>query len=255
MMDGGAFTFRTGAMTDRGRVRQHNEDNLAALPEIGLWAVADGMGGHAAGDVASRLIVEELASLGVPVSAQDQRARVMERLDRAHARILAHAAAHDLSTVGATIAAVLVHGSELTCIWAGDSRVYLLREGQLMPLTRDHSEVAKLVDTGVMTEAEARTAPRRNVITRAIGIGDVPRPELVGGALKDGDRLLICSDGLTEHFEDSELADALNQPKSAEWVTDWLITATLDRGARDNVSVIVIDCAVIDDGEAGYGGG
>lgn len=249
MTEGAGFSFRTGAMTDRGRVRPHNEDNLAALPEMGLWAVADGMGGHAAGDVASRLIVEELASLGVPVSAQDQRVRVLERLERAHARIVAHAKANDLRTVGATIAAVLIHGSELSCIWAGDSRVYLLREGQLMPLTRDHSKVAELVATGEMTEAEARTAPGRNIITRAIGIGDTPRPEVVGGALKDGDRLLICSDGLTEHFDDPELADALNQPQAAEWVADWLINATLDRGARDNVSVIVIDCAAIADGE------
>ena len=239
------FTFRTGARTDTGRVRSHNEDSVAALPDLGIWAVADGMGGHAAGDVASSIIVEELASLGVPVSAQDQRARVLERLDRAHHRIAAYAAEQGQRTVGATVAALLVHGGELTCIWAGDSRIYLWREGVLTPLTRDHSEVAQMVAAGTLTEDEARTSPRRNVITRAVGIGAEARPELVSGALRSGDRLLLCSDGLTEHLGEDDLAQALGSEVPAELLAENLLNATLNRGARDNVSVIVVDCEAV----------
>ena len=154
---GTAFTHDFAALSDRGRVRQQNEDSIGAFPEFGLWVVADGMGGHAAGDVASRIIVEELGSLGVPVSAQDQRARVLERLDRAHHRILAHSRDSGLGGAGSTVAALLLHGSELACIWAGDSRIYLMREGRLTPLTRDHSEVALMVAAGTLTEDEAVT--------------------------------------------------------------------------------------------------
>ena len=244
------FIFRTGARTDTGCVRAHNEDNIAALPQLGVWAVADGMGGHAAGDVASLIIVDELASLGIPVSAQDQRARVLERLDRAHHRITAFAEENGLKTVGATIAALLVYGGELSCIWAGDSRIYLWREGVLTPLTKDHSEVAQMIAAGSMTEVEARNSPRRNVITRAIGIGAAPRPEIVSGALRSGDRLLICSDGLTEHLGDDDLLQALSGSSPAELLSEELIEMTRARGARDNVSVIVLDCEAIPDTEA-----
>lgn len=239
------FSLNVGAQTDKGRLRDHNEDSLALVPEAGLWAVADGMGGYAAGDVASAIIAEELASLGIPVSAQDQRARVLERLDRAHGRILSHGRANDVPVMGATIAALLIHGSELTCIWAGDSRIYLWRDGRLTPLTRDHSEVAQMVAAGTMTEAEARLAPRRNVITRAIGIGAEACPELVSGAVRPGDRLLICSDGLTEHLDDADLAQELALPAPPGDIAARLIAQTLARGARDNVSVVVIDCAAL----------
>jgi protein phosphatase len=200
------------------------------------------MGGHAAGDVASRIIVEELGSLGVPVSAQDQRARVLERLDRAHHRILAHSRDSGLGGAGSTVAALLLHGSELACIWAGDSRIYLMREGRLTPLTRDHSEVALMVAAGTLTEDEARIAPRRNVITRAIGIGQTAQPDTASGVIKDGDRLLLCSDGLTEHLSDAEIAGFVGRGLSAAGVAEALIAETLQRGARDNVSVIVVDC-------------
>ncbi|KGJ04221.1 protein phosphatase [Paracoccus halophilus] len=240
-----ALVYDFSALTDRGRVRQQNEDSITALPEYGIWAVADGMGGHEAGDVASRIIVEELGSLGVPISAQDQRARVLERLDRAHQRILSHAGERGLRGAGSTVAALLLHGSELACIWAGDSRIYLMREGRLTPLTRDHSEVAMMVAAGTMTADQARNAPRRNVITRAIGIGDDPRPEVASGVIKPGDRFLLCSDGLTEHLKDHEIAGFVARSPSVQDTASALINETLVRGARDNVSVIVIDCVAV----------
>lgn len=239
------FAYDFAALTDRGCVRAQNEDSVTALPEFGLWAVADGMGGHDAGDVASRIIVQELASLGVPISAQDQRARVYQRIDRAHQRILSHAQENGLRGAGSTVAALLLHETEISCIWAGDSRVYLMRDGKLTPMTRDHSEVQMLVAAGHMTEAEARTASRRNVITRAIGIGPDAQPERVSGMARDGDRFLLCSDGLTEHLPDPDIAQLLGQPADAGQVASALIAETLNRGARDNVSVIVVDCIAV----------
>lgn len=235
------------ARSDVGCVRSQNEDNFALLPDSGLWVVADGMGGHAAGDVASGLIVEELASLGIAVSAADQRARFLERLDRANQRILAYAAANGLTTVGATVVALMVHEAELSCAWAGDSRAYLLRDGVLTPLTRDHSEIGALLDEGALTADEARQSPRRHVITRAIGIAADMAPEMVTGVIRPGDRLLLCSDGLTEHLNDEELTAALTLPVPPDAAVEELIALTLGRGARDNVTAVVIDCVAAPD--------
>ena len=238
---GTAFTHDFAALSDRGRVRQQNEDSIGAFPEFGLWVVADGMGGHAAGDVASRIIVEELGSTGVPISAQDQRARVQERLARAHHRILSHSRDRGLGGAGSTVAALLLHGAELACIWAGDSRIYLMRDGSLTPLTRDHSEVAMMVAAGTLTEDQARTAPRRNVITRAIGIGQAVEPDTVSGVIKDGDRLILCSDGLTEMLPDADIAEVLGalgaNPRLA---AEHLVDLANDRGGVDNISVVIV---------------
>lgn len=245
--------FQTAALSHQGCVRSHNEDSYAALPEFGLWVVADGMGGHEAGDIASAIIVQEMSSLGVAVTAADQRARFLERLDRAHQRIRAHAAQHELDTVGTTVAAMMVFGAELSCAWAGDSRVYLLRKGELTAMTRDHSEVAALLAEGAITAEEARSSPRRNVITRAVGIGSDPRPEVVTGVARPGDRFLICSDGLTEHLTDEDLAFVLGTGRDAQQTAEQLIGLTLERGAKDNVTVVVIDAASAGDdlGESG----
>lgn len=230
------------AQTHTGCVRTHNEDNFISLPASGLWVVADGMGGHAAGEVASGMIVEEMASLGVAVSADDQRARFLARLDRANERIVGYAAANGLATVGATVVALLIHDAEMSCAWAGDSRAYVLRDGALAPLTFDHSEIGALVRDGTMTEAEARLSPRRHVITRAIGITLDTVPDVVSGAVLDGDRFLLCSDGLTEHLDDDDLATILSQARTPEVAVDDLIGLTLARGARDNVTAVVVDC-------------
>lgn len=239
------FFIRAAGRTDVGRVRQFNEDSFAVETDLGLWAVADGMGGHSAGDVASRIIVEELASLGVPVNAEDQRSRIRQRLERAHQRIQHYAQDNDLMTVGATVAALMIFEAELTCVWAGDSRIYLWRQGKVTALTRDHSEVAELIAAGAMTEAEARNAPQRNIITRAIGIGMEARPDMVSGMVEPGDRFLICSDGLTEHLDIHDLSALLANPAPPDAIAQALISETLERGAKDNVSVVIVDCDVL----------
>ena len=236
------FLYDTGARSDVGRVRDHNEDSLLARPDFGLWVVADGMGGHAAGDFASQTIVAELAEIGVPGSLEDLQARSMLRLGQATRAIQARAAALGGVTVGATLVALLIHEDQFACLWAGDSRIYLLRGGRLYRLTEDHTEVQQLLSAGAITAEQARVWPRRNVITRAIGIGQAVEPDTVSGVIKDGDRLLLCSDGLTEHLTDAEIAGFAGRRLSAESVAQALINETLQRGARDNVSVIVVDC-------------
>ncbi len=235
------FTFETGQATDVGCHRQVNEDNFLSRPDYGLWVVADGMGGHAAGDFASLTIVQELNSVGVPASADDLRARFMERLTRANDTILHHAAQIDRGTVGATVVSLLVHGEDFACIWSGDSRAYLLRDGHLVQQSRDHTEVRALLDAGTITAEEAENWPRKNVITRAIGVTPQPECEFVAGRLEVGDVFILCSDGLTEHLSDDDIAHyAASLP--AQEACDAMVRETLARGARDNVTVISMRC-------------
>lgn len=231
---------RTGALSHVGVVRSRNEDSLLTLPEAGVWVVADGMGGHDAGDFASQTIVAQLATIGRPASAADLQARFLDRLQLAHQMILERARQSGTAP-GATLAALLICDGSFAAIWAGDSRVYLLRQGHYSQVTEDHSEVNELLRRGALTPEQAASWPRKNVITRAIGIGAAPDPELRHGALLPGDSFLICSDGLTEHIRDEEMA-ALMARHDAQSVCDMLVGLTLERGARDNVSVVVVQC-------------
>ena len=239
--DSDGFSFDSAGASDAGRVRDHNEDSFLALPSAGVWMVADGMGGHHAGDVASQILAEELETVGVPVSAQDQRARVSERVTRAHHRIQAHSDELGHATVGSTLVALMIHETGFTCLWAGDSRIYLLRAGRLSRLTTDHSEVQELLAAGAIDADEARHWPRKNVITRAIGIYATPQTEAVTGMVEDGDAFLLCSDGLTEHLDDDEIAEVLDDG-DAKTSARALVAETLARGARDNVTVVVVRC-------------
>lgn len=237
------FAIATSGATNTGRVRDHNEDSFLTKPESGVWVVADGMGGHDAGDFASQTITEELASVGVPISAEDLQARFMERLSRAHLRIIDHAAAMGAGTVGATVVALLVFEDQYLCIWSGDSRIYLLRDGVLVQQTKDHTEVNDLLDAGLMSPEEAETWPRRNVITRAIGVSPEPQCDTVAGQLKPGDVFLLCSDGLTEHSSDDDLTQAITNAGSTQAACEDLINITLDKGAKDNVTAVVVHFA------------
>lgn len=244
-----AFLFETGAASDTGCVRDHNEDAFLDLTESGVWLVADGMGGHEAGEFASAAIKESVASVGRAVSAPDLQARFMDRLNRAHATIQAQSQRLGGATVGATLVALLSFDRHFVAIWSGDSRIYLLRAGQYRQVTMDHTEVNELLRNGAITPEQAQTWPRRNVITRAIGVHARPMTDEVPGALVHGDTFLLCSDGLTEHVEDHEMADALAR-MSPQDACNHLIALTLSRGARDNVTVLVVRCH---DKTAGHG--
>jgi serine/threonine protein phosphatase PrpC len=236
------FTVETGAASDTGCVRDHNEDAFMARPDSGVWLVADGMGGHDAGDFASRTIAEEMLSIGLPISSADLQARFMERLNRAHARIRQHAAELGGVTVGATVVGLLIHEDSYACLWAGDSRIYRMRDGVLAQQTLDHTEVRQLLDAGIITPEEAESWPRRNVITRAIGVMPEADVDVVSDGLQAGDMFLMCSDGLTEHNSDADIAAALMGAPSAQDACDALVAQTIQRGARDNVTVMVVRC-------------
>ncbi|MCW2304796.1 serine/threonine protein phosphatase PrpC [Rhodovulum sulfidophilum] len=242
----GWFLLETGMATDVGCRREINEDDMIARPDLGLWAVADGMGGHAAGEFASQAIVTELSEAGLPASAVDLQARFMERLIRANDRIRAHSAELAAGPIGSTVAALLVHEDSYGVVWCGDSRGYLLRDGHLVQQSRDHTELRAALEAGRITPEEARTWPRRNVITRAIGVGPDPECDIVSGRIAPGDLFLLCSDGLTEHLDDTEIADILlDLPPQA--ACEALIAETVARGARDNVTAVVLACRSGDD--------
>ncbi|MFQ1701441.1 PP2C family protein-serine/threonine phosphatase [Loktanella agnita] len=236
------FLIETGGATDTGRVRDHNEDSYLTKPEFGVWVVADGMGGHAAGDFASQTIVAELGSIGFASSGEDLQARFMERLGRAHNRIVDHAASLGGGTVGATLVALLVHDTEYICVWSGDSRIYRWRNGELTQQTSDHTEVRELLEAGLISAEEAENWPRKNVITRAIGVSDRPNCDVTSATLEADDMFLLCSDGLTEHNNDADLAQAMASGLEPQAICNGLIAQTLDRGAKDNVTAIVMRC-------------
>jgi len=230
--------FETGTATHAGNVRARNEDSLLARPETGLWAVADGMGGHDAGDVASATVINALKSVRHPQSAADLLAQCEREITSANSVLIDIGGRHG-GLVGTTVAVLLVHGTHFACVWAGDSRIYLLRDRAIAPCTRDHSEAQELVAQGRLTPSEARTWPHRNAITRAIGVREKAELEISNGILKRGDVFVLCTDGLTNHVEDHEILAiaAANAPQHA---CDALIDLTLSRGASDNVTVVAM---------------
>jgi serine/threonine protein phosphatase PrpC len=221
-----------------GLVRELNEDRYLVKPESGLFVVADGMGGHDAGEVASTSIVEHLGSIGMPSSAPDLRARVEDRVVLAN-REIRQLSKKNGSTIGSTLAALLAFEGQYACIWAGDSRIYLLRGEKLSQLSRDHTEMQELLDRGLLTRDEAAGWPRRNVVTRAIGAEDDPPLDIAHGRIGTGDKFLICSDGLTGHVSDDEIAAEL-AAKSPQECCSSLIDLALSRGGTDNVTVVIV---------------
>jgi serine/threonine protein phosphatase PrpC len=235
------FVFRMAWVTDVGLARELNEDSVLARPEIGLWAVADGMGGYGGGDVASRAVVEALNALPPSTSAAHLLAEFEQEILRANAELRALAGARGAAVMGTTLVALIVHGPHFACVWCGDSRVYLRRGDVLTQVSHDHSEVQELVDRGLIDKVEASNWPRRNVVTRALGVSDQAELEIVDGKAYVGDRFLLCSDGLVVHVADEEIA-ALLVARDPQKACDDLLNLTLDRGASDNVSIIVVDC-------------
>lgn len=229
--------FETGAATHPGRVRQRNEDSYLSKPEIGIWAVADGMGGHEAGDVASAVVVEALASIVPPNSAFELFTQCENRIATANSRVRQIAEERGGIVMGTTVAALLIFDANYACVWSGDSRIYLVRDGQIAQVSRDHTQVQELLDEGAITAEEAKTWPGRNVITRAIGVYDDAELELKNGNLRPGDSFILCSDGLIAHVSDAEISDHISSG-TAQLACDRLIDLTLERGAIDNVTVV-----------------
>lgn len=231
-------TFETGAATHVGKIRTRNEDGLIVRAEVGLWAVADGMGGHSGGDLASATVIKALESVRHAHTAAELLAQCEQQIAKANGLLIDIGRERGI-VVGTTVAVLLVHGEHFACVWAGDSRIYLVRDRVITLQSRDHTEVQELVADGRLTANEARTWPRRNVITRAVGVRDEPELEITNGMLQAGDVLFLCTDGLTNHVSDDEIlkATAANTPQRA---CDALIELTLSRGATDNVTAIAV---------------
>ena len=238
---GTALSVRWGAATHVGRVRDHNEDTV--LADGVVFAVADGMGGHAAGEVASRLVVEALARLEAhgPRSREDVAAVLAE----ANRRILDSQAHHPGQRgMGTTVSGLAVGSGDGHDVWVvfniGDSRVYRLTGDGATQVTRDHSEVRALLDAGLIDEAEAAQHPMRNVITRSLGSDPPPDADLWVLEPVAGERFVVCSDGLSNELDDDEIARVASAHADPQAAADALVEAAVDAGGRDNVSVVVV---------------
>lgn len=226
-----------GSRTEIGNVREHNEDSLTVLPP--LFAVADGMGGHEAGEVASEITINTLNDLA-PQSADAEalaRAVVAANLNV----IKAPSQGVGREGMGTTLTAAILEKERLIIAQVGDSRAYLLHNGSLQQLTRDHSLMADMIEAGQLTEAEARVHPNRSVITRAIGSDPHMQPDLYELNVETGDRLLLCSDGICGMIEDHEIASIMRQAPSAQSCADQLVEAALAAGGFDNATAVVVD--------------
>ena len=229
-----------GHLTHPGLRRVLNEDTYYGDGELGLWLVADGMGGHACGEVASALareaIVREVRG-GTPLAQAILLAD--EEIIRASRR------RNDALPMGTTVVAARVRGDRYEVAWVGDSRAYLWRDGSLAQLSQDHSYVQDLVAQGSLTPEQARQHPQRNVVTQALGVTDPSHlnVSVTSGELRPGMQLLLCSDGLTEEVDDARIAEVLAQGDcSAQECVDMLVAAALAGGGSDNITVVLVRC-------------
>jgi serine/threonine protein phosphatase PrpC len=232
----GAFKFLSVGLTHVGRVRTLNEDAVLNRSDIGLWAVADGMGGHARGDVASARVAAALNAVDGFTSAYAFRDGVAKALHDAN-RALFHESLEE--TTGSTVVTLMVHEGHFACLWAGDSRAYLYRAGGLRRITRDHSVVQDLIDTGVISGEQAARHPQSNIVTRAVGARATLQLDDAFGLLQDGDRFLLCSDGLCSAVGDLAIAEAMRRAP-LEASAQALLNQALAAGGEDNISVVLV---------------
>jgi PPM family protein phosphatase len=225
------------ALTDIGRVRTHNEDSVLAQPP--LFVVADGLGGHEAGEVASSIAVETLRDH----APRRPDAKALARAVKAANREVIRSAREGFGKqgMGTTMTAAIVEGTKIAIAHVGDSRAYLLHESKLIRVSEDHSMVADMIRRGQLTEAESRYHPNRSVITRALGTDPNMLADTYELDASPGDRLLLCSDGLTSMLEDGLICEILEQYRTPDVAARMLVDAANDAGGHDNVSVVVVD--------------
>jgi protein phosphatase len=237
-MDVSPLSFDVSSVTHAGKVRVRNEDSCLVRTDTGLWAVADGMGGHEAGDLASRILVDSLNAIEQPEAALDLLEQCETQIFRANQQIVDLSRARDGATIGTTAAVLLVRDKHYACVWAGDSRVYLINGGSITQLSRDHTEVEELVAAGTLSRENAKNWPN-NVITRAVGVAEDLELEIVSGSADPGDIFVICSDGLTKHLRDDEILQYA-AGRNARAACEVMLELALERGGLDNVTVVVV---------------
>jgi serine/threonine protein phosphatase PrpC len=238
------------ARTDVGLIRTGNEDNYTMVPDRGVFVVADGLGGHAAGEVASEMAVRGISrDLGSFVGATLDEAvgRVTTAIRAANAAIFERTLIeHDKRGMGTTATVLILHGNRYLVGHVGDSRAYLLRDGVIHQLTKDHSYVQEQVDAGYLTPEQARTHPYSNVITRCVGASGDVVPDIFSGTCRAGDLFLLASDGLTGMVEDEALAGILRTPGSPEKWVDRMVAEANRRGGLDNITALVVRIDAVD---------
>ena len=246
---GAMLTLAIGAATDTGNLRGQNEDSHIA--QQGLFAVADGMGGHNAGEVASAMAIEYLRGVALGgVASAEAFAQVVRDLN--NAIFSAATATTDQRGMGTTLTAAALlettsetdQPSQIVIANVGDSRTYLLRSGELRQLSVDHSYVQELVTEGLLTIDEARTHPRRNIVTRALGIDAQVSVDTWTIPMFDGDRFMLCSDGLVDEVPLNEITEMMREHTTPQQVAERLVTAAKWHGGRDNITVIVLDVSI-----------
>lgn len=235
--------LRSAARSDVGRKRRANEDCYALAPDLGLYLVADGMGGHTAGQVASELAAE--AAVGALRALDGAEAVPTEKLRysvaAANRAIFAAARTRpELSGMGTTLVTLLACGGRLALAHVGDSRAYLVRAGRIRQLTDDHSLVAELVRRREISERDARGHPHRHVLTRALGVRQVVEADLAEMTPTPGDIFVLCSDGLTGHVDDAEIARTVSSDSDLDVACDRLIDLANHRGGDDNITVVIV---------------
>lgn len=248
MVPGTQYQWASAARSHVGLVRSRNEDAFLAQPERGLWAVADGMGGHAAGDVASRTVVEALGALSRHDNLAQCVSAIRARLHEVNRQLRMEAANRGVAIVGSTVVALLARGLQCALLWAGDSRAYRCRNAALHRLTRDHNQAEDLKARNQLHAGDILPRHALNMLTRAVGAADTLELDEQREGVIDGDMFLLCSDGLSNAVEEQAIQAAL-MTGDCEAAADALIGLALQNGGRDNISVIVIRADDVNAGE------
>lgn len=234
-----SYQWSSAARSDVGLVRSRNEDAVLDRVARGLWVVADGMGGHALGDLASRMVVSALDKVPASDALAQLLASAQDQLRLANRQLRTEAENHGVPIIGSTVVALLACGYSCGFLWAGDSRIYLYRSGSLSQLTRDHNQLEERKLQNNFTPEDSIALPSRNMITRAVGAADTLDVEQGTMDVKDGDIFLLCSDGLSNAVSEPEMCGELAAGNCRQAV-EGLVDLALKRGGRDNISVIVV---------------
>ena len=227
--------------TDVGKARKLNEDSMLVRPDVGMWAVADGMGGHEAGDVASQMVVSTLNEIQLGSSLEKYINDIEDALVNVNKKLIeiAHQGEKP-TTCGSTVVVMLAYEKYCAFLWAGDSRLYRIRDNKIIQLTTDHSQVQLYVEQGLISKEEAESHPHANMITRAVGATEDFVLDVDMQEMEKGDRYLLCSDGLTKHIPDLDFEKMLAKGDVEKKCIE-LIDLTLARGAKDNVTAVLVD--------------
>jgi len=230
--------LHAAGVTDVGKRRRENQDSMVVRNDVCLWAVADGMGGHQAGRWASEQIKNALDELPLSRDFDADFRQISNAVHGANTTIAAESERVG-ATIGSTVAVLYGSESRFAIFWAGDSRVYLLRQGELVRMTTDHTQVQEMVDEGLLTVEEAEMHPDRHVLSRAVGVGHKLTLDAMMGDIEPGDRFLLCSDGLTGVVTDAEIGEQLGAT-APDPATRQLLDLVLSRNAPDNVTIIAV---------------